>query len=136
FVGLASPVPTHSPMLYVDVRLPAGATLPLDTRYAERGAYVVEGRVLAGGQAFEAGQMLVFTMGAAVELSAFAASRLVLFGGEPLGQRFVWWNFVSSRKERILQAADDWKAGRFPGVPGETEFIPLPERAPPAVDYP
>jgi redox-sensitive bicupin YhaK (pirin superfamily) len=63
-------------------------------------------------------------------LAASADARVVLIGGEPLGHRHIWWNFVSSRKERIVQAADDWAAMRFPPVPGETEFIPLPERRP------
>ena len=130
--GERSPVPTRSPTFYADVEL-NGGTLALDTRYAERGAYVVNGSL----EIAEAGQMIVFQRGADVKLSAQGA-RVMVFGGEPLdGERFIWWNFVSSRRERIAQAAADWKAGRFAGVPGDKEFIPLPDNPPPgAVHYP
>jgi redox-sensitive bicupin YhaK (pirin superfamily) len=130
--GARSPVPTRSATFYADVEL-NGGTLALDTRYAERGAYVVKGSL----EIAEAGQMIVFQRGADVKISARGA-RVMVFGGEPLdGERFIWWNFVSSRRERIAQAAADWKAGRFPGVPGETEWIPLPDKPPPgAVHYP
>jgi len=83
------------------------------------------------------GTMLVFEPGVPLTIDAASPARVMLLGGEPLdGPRFVWWNFVSSRKERIREAADDWQAQRFAPVPGETEFIPLPERAPGVVDYP
>ena len=79
----------------------------------------------------------LFRAGDEVVLAAREKARVVLFGGEPLeGERTLWWNFVSSRKERIAQAAEDWKAGRFAGVPGDREFIPLPDNAPKVVDYP
>ena len=81
--------------------------------------------------------MLVFAAGAPVRISARGAARVLVLGGEPLdGERYVWWNFVSSRKERIAQAAADWRAGRFAAIPGETEFIPLPDNAPQDVHYP
>ena len=130
--GERSPVPTRSATFYADVEL-NGGTLALDTRYAERGAYVVKGSL----EIAEAGQMIVFQRGADVKISAKGA-RVMVFGGEPLdGERFIWWNFVSSRRERIVEAAADWKAGRFAGVPGDTEFIPLPDNAPPGtVHYP
>jgi redox-sensitive bicupin YhaK (pirin superfamily) len=74
--------------------------------------------------------MVVLAPGSVPRLDAEGGARLVLIGGEPLGRRHIWWNFVSSRRERIAQAQDDWEAGRFAPVPGETEFIPLPRRAP------
>ena len=81
--------------------------------------------------------MLVFAAGAAPRVSAAADARVLLLAGEPLdGERFLWWNFVSGRRERIAHAAADWKAGRFGAVPGESEFIPLPDGAPQLVDYP
>jgi hypothetical protein len=127
--GERSPVPTFSEMFYADALLDAGAQLPLDAGHEERGIYVAEGRIAIAGDEFEAGQLLVFRPGDAITVIARATSRLMLLGGEPMdGPRHIWWNFVSSRKERIEQAKADWKAGRFDAVPGEIEFIPLPDR--------
>ena len=134
--GARSPVPTHSPIYYVDAPLAAGASAALPLEHAENAAYVAEGEVEAGGRRFPAGQLLVFESGKNPGVSAVMPSRVLFLGGEPLGHRHMWWNFVSSRRERITQAAADWKAGRFAPVPGETEFIPLPDNAPQAVDYP
>lgn len=135
--GAASPVATHSDMFYADASLENRVRLPLQADYEERAAYVVEGSLAVGGQAFEAGQLLVFRAGMEVVLQALAPTRLMLLGGEPMdGPRHVWWNFVSSSRERIEQAKADWRAGRFVPVPGETEFIPLPEAAPAPVRYP
>jgi redox-sensitive bicupin YhaK (pirin superfamily) len=135
--GARSPVPTLSAMFYADALLESDAKLALAFRYEERAAYVVEGTIEHGGTRYGAGQMLVFRPGDEVVLSAAQKARVVLFGGEPLdGERVLWWNFVSSRRQRIAQAADDWKAGRFAGVPGESEFIPLPDNAPGVADYP
>jgi len=129
--GARSPVATLSPMLYADATLAAGSTLELDAPYDERAAYVVEGDIEHDGEAHAPGRMLVFAAGAPVRISARGAARVLILGGEPLdGERYVWWNFVSSRKERIAQAAADWKARRFAAIPGETEFIPLPEGIP------
>ena len=122
-----SPVPTLSPMFYADVEL--RSKMALEFAYRERGAYIASGAIECAGERHEAGEMLVFTPGADVGLGALGEARVLLFGGEPLdGERFLWWNFVSSRKERIQRAADDWEAGRFARVPGEHEFIPLPEK--------
>ena len=127
--GRRSPVPTFSEMFYADALLDAGAQLPLDAGHEERGIYVAEGRIGVADDDFEAGQLLVFRPGDAITVTARATSRLMLLGGEPMdGPRHIWWNFVSSRKERIEQAKADWKAGRFDAVPGEIEFIPLPDR--------
>ena len=134
--GARSPVPTQSPIYYVDAPLAAGAGAALPLEHAENAAYVAEGEVEAGGRRFPAGQLLIFSPGRNPEIKATTASRVLFLGGEPLGHRHMWWNLVSSRQERIAQAAADWKAGRFPPVPGETEFIPLPDNAPQVVDYP
>jgi hypothetical protein len=138
--GARSPVRTVSAMFYADVRLEPGARLVLRAEHEERAAYLVEGSIeLAGcGEAFVAGQLLIFRPGAEIVFSAQTAARLMLLGGELMdGPRHIWWNFVSSSKERIEQAKADWKEGRFAPVPAETEFIPLPEQPqPPPVRYP
>ena len=135
--GARSPVATRSPMLYADAPLAASSALELDFRYAERAAYVASGVIEHEGETYDAGDMLVFAPGAVPRIAAARDARILLLAGEPLdGERFVWWNFVSSRRKRIAQAAADWKAGRFARVPGETEFIPLPDNAPQDVHYP
>ena len=123
--GLRSPVLTRSPTLYLDFALRAGASLQLPLA-AERALYGVDGPFTLDGQTLPAHQMVVLNPGEQPLLGAAADARVVLIGGEPLGHRFIAWNFVSSRKERIEQAKDDWRAQRFAPVPGETEFIPLP----------
>lgn len=135
--GVRSPVQTLSAMFYADALLESDAKLALDFHYEERAAYVAEGAIEHGGTRYEAGQMLVFRRREAVALSAVPRARLLLFGGEPLdGERTIWWNFVSSRNKRIAEAAEDWKGGRFPSVPGDSEFIPLPDNAPRVAEYP
>jgi hypothetical protein len=124
-------------MFYADAELKPDERLAVDFKYPERAAYVAQGVIECDGRIFDAGQLLVFQPGASASLSATAKARVLLLGGEPLdGPRFVWWNFVSSRKEWIAQAADDWQAGRFAAIPGETEFIPLPGKALRIADYP
>jgi redox-sensitive bicupin YhaK (pirin superfamily) len=116
-------------MFYADATLEAGASLVLPAEHEERGLHVAEGELVVGDDAFGAGRMLVFRAGDAISLKARVRSRILLLGGAGLdGPRHVWWNFVSSSPERIEQARADWKAGRFAAVPGETEFIPLPDR--------
>lgn len=127
--GVRSPVPVRSETLYLDMAFEAGDAFPLPTA-TERAVYVVDGQVELDGTALQPHTLTVLATGDEPLISASSTARAVLIGGEPLGHRFLWWNFVSSRKERLLQAADDWAAGRFPSVPGETEFIPLPERRP------
>ena len=128
--GARSPVKTHSDLFYADVLLQAGAALPLPVEHEERGIYVLEGEVSVAAQGFEAGRLLVFRPGDAITVRARSNARLMLLGGEPMdGPRYVWWNFVSSSKERIEDAKDDWKQARFAIVPGdEKEFIPLPQK--------
>lgn len=128
--GQTSKVKTLSPLFYGDIRMKAGATMELPAEYEERGAYLAEGTVEVDGQVFEPGRLLVFKAGCPVTIKAHSQARFAVLGGEPLdGPRFIWWNFVSSSKDRIEQAKDDWKRTRFDQiVPGdETEFIPLPE---------
>lgn len=126
--GLRSPVRTLAPTLYLDVALPAGGRLELPALAAEVAVYAVQGALTLDGHALPAQQMAVLRAGPAL-LSAAEPARLVIIGGEALdGPRHMWWNFVSSRKERITQAADDWAAQRLGQVPGDTEFIPLPQR--------
>ncbi len=136
-LGATSPVKTSSPMFYADVALEAGASLPLDPDYDERGVYTVEGEIEVAGDVFGPGRLLVFRPGDRITIRARSAARFMMLGGEPMdGPRHIWWNFVSSRQDRIEQAKADWKAARFDSVPGETEFIPLPEPPPPPVRYP
>jgi redox-sensitive bicupin YhaK (pirin superfamily) len=128
--GLASPVKTLSPTLYVDLTLEAGASLRLPNAAEERALYAVDAGFEIDGALVPPFTMLVLEPGSEPLLHAPSALRIVMIGGAPLGHRFMRWNFVSSRKERILEAEDDWAAQRFDRVPGETEFIPLPPRRP------
>ena len=127
--GATSPVKTHTDLFYADVQLAAGAALPLPVDHEERGVYVAEGEVEVAGQSFEAGRLLVFRPGDAITIRARSNSRVMLLGGEPMdGPRYIWWNFVSSSKDKIEAAKDDWKQARFGIVPGdEKDFIPLPD---------
>jgi redox-sensitive bicupin YhaK (pirin superfamily) len=134
--GVTSPVPTRSPTLYLDLALEDGALLELPAALArERALYAVAGAFTVDGEPVPAHTMGVLDEGRSVRVHAERPTRLVLIGGEPLGPRHMWWNFVSSRKERIVQAADDW-AGQpnaaFPQVPGDSAFIPLPSKRPTA----
>jgi redox-sensitive bicupin YhaK (pirin superfamily) len=126
--GQRSPVGALSPTLYVHARLSAGATLPVDDEHEQRAVYVVEGEVELAGRRFAEGTMVVLVPGAAASLRACTGSRVMLLGGEKLvGERHLFWNFVSSDPARLEQAKDDWRARRFPAVPGDDEeFIPLP----------
>jgi redox-sensitive bicupin YhaK (pirin superfamily) len=126
--GLASPVATFAQTLYCDVTMPAGTRLAVPNEHAERAVLPISGEIAIGGHSVPEGVLLVLKSGAPVTLEAKSAARLMLIGGEPLdGPRHMWWNFVSSSKERIEQAKADWQAGSFGRVPGETEFIPLPD---------
>ena len=126
--GERSPVPTFSETVYADVALDAGASVPFDATHEERAVYVAGGEIEIGGRPHGAGELLVLRPGDAVAVKARGDSRILLLGGEPMdGPRHIWWNFVSSRKERIEQAKHDWKGGRFDAVPGDVEYIPLPD---------
>ncbi len=122
-----SPVLALSPMFYVAVEAEAGATVYLPDEHEERGVYVVSGTIAIDGARHEAGQILVFAPGETVMFTVLEAGRAMLLGGARLdGERHIEWNFVSHSPARIETAKADWRAGRFPSVPGETEFIPLP----------
>jgi redox-sensitive bicupin YhaK (pirin superfamily) len=126
--GLKNNVKTHSPLFYLHVVLDAGARFGLPKESSERAIYVAKGSVEVSGRTYGVGQMLVFNKGADPIIVSKEASTLMLLGGEPLGERFIWWNFVSSRRERIDQAKADWKEGRILLPPTDNlEFIPLPE---------
>jgi redox-sensitive bicupin YhaK (pirin superfamily) len=125
--GRRAPVKVYSPMFYVDAQMPAGARLSVDAPHAERGVLVLSGAVRISGEALPAGELAVLAPGVEVSIDADADSRLVLFGGAPLGPRHMWWNFVSSSRERIERAKQDWRDQRFGAIAGETEFISLPD---------
>lgn len=132
--GAKSPVKTHSPMFYVHWRLDAGATAQLGADYPERAAYVAQGVVEIDGQQLHEGQMAIFAPGEPVRVTAVTGAIVMLLGGEPIGERFIEWNFVASSKDRIEQAKADWRAGRMK-LPDadDKEFIPLPgDPVPPA----
>lgn len=126
--GLDNQVRTHSPLFYLHVVMENGALLGLPEGYSERAIYVVRGTIEYEGSKYQEGQMLVFTKSSSPSVRALEQTTLMLLGGEPLGDRFIWWNFVSSRKERIEQAKADWQEGRILLPPNDNEeFIPLPE---------
>src|SRR6185312_12869521 len=117
--GASSPVPVVHETMFADVRLNAGSTLPLDADHEERAVYIVEGTLDIAGDKFDAGRLLVFKPGDRLAVTAATDAHFVILGGAPMdGPRHIWWNFVSSRKERIEQAKADWKAGHFNKVPG------------------
>jgi redox-sensitive bicupin YhaK (pirin superfamily) len=128
-LGARSPVDVFSPTLYAAAELAPGARLALPPEHEERAVYLVDGAASVAGVALEPGTMAVLAPGADAEVRADAASIVMLLGGAKMdGARFIWWNFVSSSRERIEQAKADWREDRFPPVPGETERIPLPEK--------
>jgi redox-sensitive bicupin YhaK (pirin superfamily) len=127
--GKRSPVPTLTDTIFADAALTPGAVLPIDADTQERALYVVAGEIDIAGDRFAAGRLLVLRPGDPMAVTAASEARVILLGGAAMdGPRHIWWNFVSSRKERIEQAKADWKLARFDTVPGdEREFIPLPE---------
>lgn len=129
FSGLRSPVVTASDTLYADLSLAPGASLKIPADAEERAIYTLEGEVSISGDRFPAERLLVFRPGDEIVVSSQDGAHFMLFGGASLGsKRYIWWNFVSSSKERIEQAKEEWKTGRFDIVPGdEEEFIPLPD---------
>ncbi|MDP1565764.1 MAG: pirin family protein [Polaromonas sp.] len=127
--GKNSPVRTFAPTLYLDVQLAADETFELPALAQELAVYAVDGDITIDGERVPAHKLAVLSGGAAVKLLASQATRLMVIGGDALdGHRFMWWNFVSSRKERIVQASRDWEAQAMGHVPGDAELIPLPER--------
>ncbi|MBX3532484.1 MAG: pirin family protein [Rhizobiaceae bacterium] len=130
FDGLRAPVRTATDTLYVDIEIAPGGRVRIPARAEERAVYLLSGEVEIAGDRFAPDQLLVFRSGDEIVVSSERGAHLMLFGGAALGsQRYIWWNFVSSSRERIEQAKEEWRTGRFDIVPGdEEEFIPLPER--------
>ena len=126
--GLRNDVKTNSPLFYMHVVLEAGARFGLPQEHSERGFYIVKGSVEVAGNSYSESRMLVFSKDSDPVIIAKEPTTLMMLGGEPLGERFIWWNFVSSRRERIEQAKEDWKQGRIILPPNDNkEFIPLPD---------
>lgn len=125
--GMAAPATLFTALFCADAALETGASLKVSEEHAERGLYVLSGAIELGGERFDAGRLLVLNPGRVERVTAVAPARLLLLGGAPLdGPRHIWWNFVSSSSARIEQAKRDWREGRYPPVPGESDFIPLP----------
>ncbi|WP_245638334.1 pirin family protein [Croceicoccus bisphenolivorans] len=134
--GETAPTTCHSETIYADIALAAGASLPIDAEADERGVMLISGEAEIDGEPLTLYALHVLRPGRAMRLASVSGGRIMLLGGEAMGPRRVWWNFVSSRMERIEQAKEDWTEGRFPVVPGdEKEFIPIPEK-PKTVSYP
>ncbi|MDQ6619811.1 MAG: pirin family protein [Pseudomonadota bacterium] len=130
--GMTAPVQTHSRLLYAHCECAAGANVDYASEYSEAAVYVVRGRIQMEGAAFEHGRMLVLRRGSAIRFTATEASAVMILGGEPVGARYLEWNFVSSSRERIVQAKADWRGGRFKLPDADHgEFIPLPADPPP-----
>ncbi len=113
-------------MLYLECRIPKGATLTLPDAYPEIAAYVVAGDIHIEQESYQSGAMAIAAADQKVSLHASADSHVMVIGGAPLGKRHIWCNFVSSSQQRIEQAKTEWQQQRFDSGPGETEFIPLP----------
>jgi redox-sensitive bicupin YhaK (pirin superfamily) len=130
YAGRKAPTTHFSPIFYVAAEMPAAARIAVSPEHAERGVYVSHGSVTVGDRELAVGDLAVLAAGAPVEVVAGAGgAKLMLLGGAAMdGPRHIWWNFVSSSKERIERAKADWKEGRFAKVPGDPEFIPLPDR--------
>jgi len=130
YAGRTAPTTHFSPIFYVAAEMPAAGKIAVSPEHAERGVFVSHGGVTIGDRWLAVGDLAVLGAGAAVDVLAGAeGAKLMLLGGAAMdGPRHIWWNFVSSSKERIEQAKADWKEGRFAKVPGDPEFIPLPDR--------
>ncbi|HKW37298.1 MAG TPA: pirin family protein [Burkholderiales bacterium] len=127
--GKRSPVAVFSPTLYVAAEMQAGGAFELDPEHEERGVYAVDGEVSVGGAPLPQQHLAVLEGRRTVEVRAATRARLMLLGGAGIdGERLIWWNFVASSRELIEEAKRRWREQRFPGIPGETEFIPLPDR--------
>jgi len=127
--GERSPVAVFSPTLYVAAQMREGGAFELDAEHEERGVYAVEGEVSVAGVSVPPQHLAVIESGGPVEVRAATAARVMLLGGAKAdGERFIWWNFVASSRERIEEAKQRWREQRFPRIPGETEFVPLPEK--------
>lgn len=127
--GRRSPVPTYSPMLYLECQLGKGASLKLPDTFEELGVYVVSGEITIGDESLAPGVLVIAEPGKSMLIEAEVRGRVMVLGGKALGKRYIWWNFVAHSEERMEQARRDWQEGRFGKVPGDDEFIPLPTRS-------
>ena len=134
--GRISPVEIFSPMIYLDVQLTPGTEFTLPGDYSEQAVYSVTEGLAIDGVLLAQHRLAVLTSGTPANISASSTARCIVIGGEPVGERHKWWNFVSSQRDRIEQAKLDWREGRFGQVPEETEFIPLPEEPPNQAEQP
>jgi redox-sensitive bicupin YhaK (pirin superfamily) len=135
--GASSPVEVFSSMFYADAAMEPNSVVSLPDDHEQRAFYIAEGAVEVEHTRIDAGKLVIARAGRSLSFKALTGSRIMLLGGERAdGPRHIWWNFVSSSLERIHQAKDDWIANRFAPVPGETEFIPAPEKGPARVNYP
>jgi hypothetical protein len=127
--GARAPTPTFSPMVYAAVAMQPGAALDWPPEHEQRGVYAVEGELSVAGEPLPEQHLAVLQEGASIAIEAAAGARCMLLGGDAMdGDRLIWWNFVASSPALIDEASARWREKRFPPVPGETEFIPLPER--------
>jgi redox-sensitive bicupin YhaK (pirin superfamily) len=135
--GASAPTRNFAPCALAELALAAGGVYEFRRDYEERALYLISGEVEIDGALFSQKSLIVLKPGSDVALRAKTAARLALVAGEPLdGPRFLWWNFVSARRERIVQAREDWIAGRFPGIEGDAEFIPAPDLPAPELETP
>lgn len=126
--GLRSNVAVHSPLFYLHVKMEVGAKTDLPSGHSERAIYITSGSLEIFGKSYSKGQMIVFSKNEQASIHSTTPSEFMMLGGEPLGERFIWWNFVSSSKERIEQAKNDWETGKIILPPNDNrEFVPLPE---------
>ena len=125
--GETSPVHCYSPTIYLECRIPVGRSISLPDSAAELAAYVVSGQIEIEGMDYREGELLVIRQGGATRVKAAGDTLLMVLGGLPVGDRHIWWNFVSSSRARIEWAKNHWREGRFESVPGDNEFIPLPD---------
>jgi redox-sensitive bicupin YhaK (pirin superfamily) len=130
WVGYESPVKTFSPLFYAETRMEAGQSFRVSAEYSERALYVADGTVRVQDQPVGQHAMAILDAGSEPEIIAESDAKVAVFGGEPVGERLVWWNFVASSPDRIRAAAEEWAGGGFARVPGDDEFIPLPENLP------
>ena len=133
--GRTAPTPTFSPMFYLAVEMEAGSSFELPNEHEERGVYVVCGDAELAGSPLPEHHFAVVPTGESVRVRARSVARVMMCGGSPLGDRYIWWNFVASSRELIDEAAQRWKSGGFPAVPGESEFIPLPDERMPGTTF-
>lgn len=129
-LGAESPVKVYSPLCYLAAHLEPGQSFTWPRQYPEQAIYVAEGNLAIDGEKVDVHEMAVLPDAEEVSVSSSKGARIAILAGEPIGPRFLWWNFVSSSAEKIREKAAEWEAGGFDRVPGDEEFIPLPQNRP------